>query len=503
MSLLASSYIRLNVYFKLVWTDELLTWNPEDHSNISVITPYSDSIWMPSINQGNTLSDEMVHLVALDDAFPVLLNSDGQVTWTPPAQLHTTCTLDMTKFPNDQHACTFFILLNSYPADQVYLNSSAGDSIISTSWLNDGQWELQSATVFTSSFMFLEDQNRSALSLMIRFQRLPTFFVLNLLFPTCALSFLNILVFILPASSGEKVSYSITVLLSMMVFMSTTTSVLPPTSLSVPLVTQFLTTLTIISILSVVATVFSVFVHHLRERQEAEHGMIVKVLQSLTKLKGGNELSSAHAQSEKKKKNGDGAGDTALFWRGKTSSKVFPSDDECLERASSIIGLDNERSVEPDQIPSRSPSKISTELIHTEKSNINFRNDESLPPLEEPPSYQVSETSNQWVKPKIFSNTLNNNNNQSSVAVFNEKTRTIKTANEEESESREKNKNQGEMCWNGKKLASTVNKSSSDYKSSDPQDGVNIMTRNKGLRLVFSKHLDTEEDQEYPPRRCH
>ncbi|GFR64249.1 acetylcholine receptor subunit alpha [Elysia marginata] len=74
----------------------------------------------------------------------------------------------------------------------------------------------------------------SSVSVVIK--RRPRFFMLNLLMPTLALSFLNILVFILPADSGEKVGYSITVLLSVMLMMGVTTDTLPESSDVVPLV---------------------------------------------------------------------------------------------------------------------------------------------------------------------------------------------------------------------------------------------------------------------------
>ena len=67
-------------------------------------------------------------------------------------------------------------------------------------------------------------------------------------------------------------SFSITVLLSVTLFMSSTTSQLPPTSVDVPYVTQFLTTLIAVNILSVIATVGTVFIHHTKEKTESKQG---------------------------------------------------------------------------------------------------------------------------------------------------------------------------------------------------------------------------------------
>ncbi|RUS72927.1 hypothetical protein EGW08_019323 [Elysia chlorotica] len=70
---------------------------------------------------------------------------------------------------------------------------------------------------------------------------------MNLLFPTVALSFLNILVFVLPADSGEKI-------------------------------TQFMAILVAISVFSVIGTVISLFVHHKMDRDKKEETQAMSVL---------------------------------------------------------------------------------------------------------------------------------------------------------------------------------------------------------------------------------
>ena len=184
----------------------------------------------------------------------------------------------MTYFPTDMHTCEFSIFINSYSSSQVAMTTNDTNAVIMTTlWQSDGEWQLVRHSVYKDS-TYLLGMFKDSFNLVLTFQRLPTFFMLNLLCPTMALSFLNILVFVLPVESGEKVGYSITVLLSVMVFMTETMHLLPSSSISVPLVTQFLTMLTAISILSVVATVFSSVVHHQSVDKEEEEKMNPKVL---------------------------------------------------------------------------------------------------------------------------------------------------------------------------------------------------------------------------------
>ncbi|XP_050409466.2 acetylcholine receptor subunit alpha-like, partial [Patella vulgata] len=65
----------------------------------------------------------------------------------------------------------------------------------------------------------------------------PTFILLNVYLPVIILSFLNAAVFAVPVDSGEKLSYVLTVLLSLAVFMSTVSGMLPTTSNRTPYIT--------------------------------------------------------------------------------------------------------------------------------------------------------------------------------------------------------------------------------------------------------------------------
>ena len=69
----------------------------------------------------------------------------------------------------------------------------------------------------------------------IKLRRKTLFYTVNLIIPCVGISFLSVLVFYLPSDSGEKVSLSISILLSLTVFFLLLAEIIPPTSLSVPL----------------------------------------------------------------------------------------------------------------------------------------------------------------------------------------------------------------------------------------------------------------------------
>ena len=73
----------------------------------------------------------------------------------------------------------------------------------------------------------------------ITMRRKTLFYTVNLIIPCMGISFLTILVFYLPSDSGEKVSLSISILLSLTVFFLLLAEIIPPTSLVVPLLGKF------------------------------------------------------------------------------------------------------------------------------------------------------------------------------------------------------------------------------------------------------------------------
>ena len=80
--------------------------------------------------------------------------------------------------------------------------------------------------------------------------------------PILFLCILNVLVFFLPLESGERVSYAITVLLSIAVFMTIVSDTLPKTSEPLPLISYLLMISLIISSIIAVITIFNLRLFH-------------------------------------------------------------------------------------------------------------------------------------------------------------------------------------------------------------------------------------------------
>ena len=100
--------------------------------------------------------------------------------------------------------------------------------------MGHGEWEI----IGNSSVAWTTEPG---VTFIFMFRRKPLFFMVNIIFPILVMSLLNILVFAIPPTSGDRISYSITVLLAIAVFLTMVGDNLPKTSKPMSVLSYFLT----------------------------------------------------------------------------------------------------------------------------------------------------------------------------------------------------------------------------------------------------------------------
>lgn len=142
--------------------------------------------------------------------------------------------VDVTYFPFDTHTCLLlFASFGTLPSE--VSRSSSLDEALTSYYTEHGTWSLEKTK--TNSYIF---GTGSMFEVFITIKRRPLFFLVNIIFPVLFLTLLNSFVFLLPAESGERISYAITVLLSIAVFMTMISDYLPKTSQTMSRLCYFL-----------------------------------------------------------------------------------------------------------------------------------------------------------------------------------------------------------------------------------------------------------------------
>jgi hypothetical protein len=203
------------------WFDDRLAWNPNDYNMTFTITIPQDKIWKPTIFLAN-IFDSMKSIG--QDFISIRLYYNGLAIWTPPDVLTASCLVDVTYFPFDAQTCNLqFATFGTLPSE-ISLDSTS-DKASTSYYTEHGTWSLEETR--TRSYNF---DAGSMFKVYITIKRRPVFFLVNIIFPVLFLTLLNSFVFLLPAESGERISYAITVLLAIAVFMTMISDYLPKTS---------------------------------------------------------------------------------------------------------------------------------------------------------------------------------------------------------------------------------------------------------------------------------
>ena len=239
------------------WQDEFLTWTKASYGGISTINVFQNEIWRPRIFLGSPL-DEFN-----DVGFPFLtmtVTDIGLVTWIPPGIFTFGCTVDVEYYPFDTQTCYLEFAVNGYSINEVTLVAMLSHVNLDQ-YSENVEWELLSADsmVYTFSLQGVQSQVfRNTLTL----KRRPTFVIIHSVVPILLLSILNILVFVLPVESGEKISLSITLFLAFAIFLTMLSESLPKNSVTLPIFSIYLISINILSTLYVIMTVAVLNIYH-------------------------------------------------------------------------------------------------------------------------------------------------------------------------------------------------------------------------------------------------
>lgn len=140
----------------------------------------------------------------------------------------------------------------TFSANQVKLKLDEGKVLCDLSnYVYSGTWDLISCPATLSK----TNKKYSEIHYNIILRRKTLFYTVNLLTPCVLISFLSVLTFYLPADAQEKVTLCISILLALVVFLLLVSKSLPPTSVTMPLISKYLFFTFIMNIVTVIVSV--------------------------------------------------------------------------------------------------------------------------------------------------------------------------------------------------------------------------------------------------------
>ncbi|XP_068911630.1 acetylcholine receptor subunit alpha-like isoform X1 [Tenebrio molitor] len=263
---LKNQIMTTNLWVEQSWYDYKLKWDPKEYGGVEMLHVPSDHIWRPDIVLYNNADGNFEVTLATK----ATLNYTGRVEWKPPAIYKSSCEIDVEYFPFDEQTCVMKFGSWTYDGFQVdlrHVDEMKGSNVVDigidlTEFYTSVEWDiLEVPAVRNEKFYTCCDEPYLDITFNITMRRKTLFYTVNLIIPCMGISFLTVLVFYLPSDSGEKVSLSISILLSLTVFFLLLAEIIPPTSLVVPLLGKFVLFTMILDTFSICVTVVVLNVH--------------------------------------------------------------------------------------------------------------------------------------------------------------------------------------------------------------------------------------------------
>ena len=243
-----------NIWLRYFWNDYRLRWNSSEW-NISKVVfssePDRDNIiWTPDLYLYNTAENPLEnlkysHLVAY---------SNGDVTWSRPGMLKSTCKFNLRNYPFDVQNC--YLKFGSWVYNGADLNLLIHQSSVDTGNMQKNEEWLLSNTSANRNIKIYGCCPEPYYDITFEFQltRHSLHYTSNIIIPIIATSSLMIMSLIVPWDSGERISFVTTVMLSIIVFLLLLSENLPKTD-SNPFLSRLTLGLTVFSLISVFFTV--------------------------------------------------------------------------------------------------------------------------------------------------------------------------------------------------------------------------------------------------------
>jgi len=269
--------ISSNVWLRHWWNDKNLKWN-ETKWNISKISAHTNheldrSIWTPDILIYNTAEKPMDELLKTN----VMVYSNGDIIWSRPGMLRTSCVFDLENFPFDTQTCSYKFGSWLYDKSQIDI-SNVDNPIDLTNYQSNQEWSIINSEHYIEEKVYkCCTETFQSTFYKITIKRKYGYYVLNIILPTFATSTLMIICLLIPWDSGERISYAVTVMLSIIVFLLILSENLPKTETK-PLLSKMLIGLVFFALFIVYSTVFIGIMHDYTKKNSKVAKSIISIL---------------------------------------------------------------------------------------------------------------------------------------------------------------------------------------------------------------------------------
>ena len=213
------------IWLRLKWTDRLLSWDPALYNGIKKMLFPSSRLWLPDIVLYNNVDKDLFKRNLITN---VRIDHTGAIEWDSPLIVKAQCQLNVAKFPFDKQTCNLVFGSWTYDSRQLDLRADR-DSANVTDYKESSTWRLIRPVRATKNMQKYSccDYPFINLTYTINIERKATYYFVNLITPCVLVSVLAPLSFTVPIESSSRVHMSLSLFLSVTMFLVLLTRVIP------------------------------------------------------------------------------------------------------------------------------------------------------------------------------------------------------------------------------------------------------------------------------------
>ncbi|ELT99605.1 hypothetical protein CAPTEDRAFT_167143 [Capitella teleta] len=265
-----------NMWVKQIWEDVFLQWNREEYGGVDRIYVPATSIWLPDVMLNNNGDGDYVITIMTK----AMLTYTGVIEWNPPAIFKSHCDINVQYFPFDIQVCKLQFLPwshDGYKVDMVHIwrdkyatdktnysnNPFIPMGIDMKQFVPSQEWDVLAVTAQKNIRYYpCCKEPFPDITFQVTIRRKTLFYSINIIVPCVCINLLTLTGFYVPCDCGEKISICITILLSISMFQLLLFDLVPGTSVSVPLLGQYILFTLFVTTGSVVCSVIVLNVNY-------------------------------------------------------------------------------------------------------------------------------------------------------------------------------------------------------------------------------------------------
>ncbi|CAF0952561.1 unnamed protein product [Rotaria sp. Silwood1] len=258
--------ITLNVNFELKWCDDRLLWNTSEQlclskRNRSAIFFTANEIWTPdivAINGPGKTEKEVKY------QYPILALCSGIVRWSYQDKLVSYCEINVQNFPFDKQYCTILLQSTIYDSNELKLRSLY--KVVQLYNFINTEWKIIHATIEELDlYNPYYERYFSTIKINIELVRLSRFYVGKIIFPFSIISSLGLFSFCLPTDSNEKITLTVSVLLSLTIYLQLISDYVPKNERGLCTLTLYSNIIFSLVFLSCLFNILTIFIYYYEE----------------------------------------------------------------------------------------------------------------------------------------------------------------------------------------------------------------------------------------------